>query len=76
MKFPAGRLFQQLSEEQHRDDAPPLEEATPVDDAPPADEQRGWELALKRKRRAVLMRHLLADSGYGDLAKMVNIKER
>ena len=34
-----------------------------------------FELELKKKRRAAMMRQMLESSGYGDLAKMVKIKE-
>lgn len=34
-----------------------------------------WQLELKKKRRSLLMKKMLADAGYNDLAKMVSIKE-
>lgn len=42
-------------------------------DAPDAN---GFTLSLKRKRRSTMLKNMLNGAGYGDLAKMINIKER
>ncbi len=39
------------------------------------DDPHGFSMGLKRKRRAVMMKNMLVDAGYGDLAKTINIKE-
>lgn len=33
------------------------------------------QFALKKKRRALMMKKMLEDGGYGDLARMINIRE-
>lgn len=39
------------------------------------DAPGGFRMQLKKKRRTAMLRKMLADAGYGDLAKMMNIKE-
>ncbi len=39
------------------------------------DASHGFSIGLKRKRRSVMLKNMLVDAGYGDLAKMINIKE-
>ncbi len=34
-----------------------------------------WEMTLKKKRRAAMMKKMLEDAGYGELSKMINIHE-
>jgi hypothetical protein len=55
----------------------PMGEVAPWDDDPMASgaDPVHFQLELKKKRRAAMMRQMLEDSGYGDLAKMVKIKE-
>ncbi len=39
------------------------------------DQDHGFSIELKKKRRTQMLRQMLNDEGYGDLAKMVKIKE-
>lgn len=41
----------------------------------PDDDPHGFTLALKRKRRTSMLKNMLVNAGYGDLAKMINVKE-
>jgi hypothetical protein len=39
------------------------------------DDPRGFELRMKKKRRAALLTAMLREQGYGDLAKMAALRE-
>lgn len=41
----------------------------------PLEDASGWQMTLKKKRRGMILKRMLADAGYGELAKMVNLKE-
>ncbi len=48
---------------------------TPSDDDGPEDDQtRSYmTVKMKKKRQQLMLKQMLSESGYGDLAKMVNI---
>ncbi len=39
------------------------------------DAAHGFSIELKRKRRTSMLKNMLMNAGYGDLAKMINVKE-
>lgn len=41
----------------------------------PAHDEIGFTMQLKKKRRTQMMRQMLHDAGYADLANMIRIKE-
>ncbi len=58
----------------HDDD--PMEPMPPdMSEVAPEGDAGGWEISLKKKRRATVMKQMLEDAGYGELAKMINIHE-
>lgn len=58
---------------QDDDPIPPAEPE--MSEMAPEGDAGGWEISLKKKRRAAVMKQMLEDAGYGELAKMVNIHE-
>lgn len=48
--------------------------AEPTAEAP--DSQGGYQMVLRQKRRAAMLKQMLSDAGYEDLMKMVNLRER
>ena len=45
---------------------------TPADDEPSDDDTRSYmTVKMKKKRQQLMLKQMLSDSGYGDLAKMV-----
>lgn len=39
------------------------------------EDPHGFELTMKKKRRAMLLMHMLRNQGYDDLAKMAAVRE-
>ncbi len=70
-------IFDLLKDKRRQDfaDSSPIDEEYEPDEAEMPDAQHGFSIQLKKKRRTAMLKHMLADSGYGDLAKMINIKE-
>ncbi len=52
-----------------------FDEGMEPDSAEAPDTAHGFTIGLKRKRRSVMLKNMLVDAGYNDLAKMINIKE-
>lgn len=49
-------------------------DAEDPDDMPDAPEH-GFKIALRKKRKAAMLKRMLADGGYADLAKMITVKQ-
>lgn len=70
-------LFDLLKDKERQNfaDSSPAE----YDDEPASYEQpdaaHGFSIELKRKRRTSMLKNMLMNAGYGDLAKMLNVKE-
>ncbi len=39
------------------------------------EDEHGFRLQLRRRRKTALLKRMLVDGGYGDLAKSVSVKE-
>ncbi len=70
-------LFKDKKRQEFADTSPA--DLTMVDEDPASaempDAPHGFTVALRRKRRTAMMKKMLSDMGYGDLAKMINVKE-
>jgi hypothetical protein len=51
-----------------------MDESMP-DMAEHGEDPQMWELKVKKKRRQQMLRQMLVDAGYGDLAQMTNITQ-
>lgn len=54
-------------------EAPLLGDEAPM--RPNHDDPKGFELTMKRKRRAALLMAMLRGQGYDDLARMASVRE-
>lgn len=70
-------LFDLLSDKRRQDFADESPDfGMESDDVPETLEApHGFEMMLKKKRKNALLKKMLVDDGYSDLAKMINIKE-
>lgn len=57
------------------DASPPEMEGPPPAEYDDPDAAHGFTIALKKKRRTAMLKNMLVDAGYTDLAKMINVKE-
>ncbi len=70
-------LFDLLKDRERQnfaDNSPAEYEAEPAAAEAP-DAAHGFSIELKRKRRTSMLKNMLMNAGYGDLAKMLNVKE-
>ncbi len=72
-------LFDLLSDRRKQDFADSVGPSySEVEDMDPSshedDEAHGFRLQLRRKRKSALLKRMLMDGGYGDLAKTVSVK--
>ena len=67
-------MLKQKRRQDYADSSPVDDDYEPAEHEMP-DEQHGFSIQLKKKRRTAMLKHMLSDAGYDDLAKMINIKE-
>lgn len=68
---PSTRALIDYMRDDGRTDEPDMQGL--VDDEPEATREM-MALQIKKKRHQMMLKEMLANSGYGDLAKMVNIR--
>ena len=66
-------LFREKREGEFSDASNPVYSSEMADDRP--EPEAGFKLELKRRRKANMIRQMLDEQGYGDLAKMIRVKE-
>ena len=72
-------LFDLISDKRKQDFAdsvgPGFDQVDAQDPIAHEDDEHGFRLQLRRKRKSAMLKRMLLDGGYGDLAKSVSVKE-
>lgn len=74
MISPVGKKLAELMREEA--DLPEPDELGPAEPEPSRDDPRYLMFTIKRRRQAALLKRMLTDAGYGDLAKMASVTTR
>lgn len=73
MNLPGKSLFDWLKEKKSRETA--SSDELPIEAMTPEGAGEGFQIGIKKKRHSAMLKKMLHDSGYGELAKMISVRE-